>query len=61
MRVIARVDRGEVAPGAGLSFGYRVRKSRGSSPRELIEVELVEVSLVAVPMQPRARVHAVAR
>jgi phage head maturation protease len=27
--------------------------------RELIELELVEVSLVAHPMQPRARVHAV--
>ena len=27
--------------------------------RELTELELVEVSLVAQPMQPRARVHAV--
>lgn len=59
LRVIARVDGSEVAPGAGLSFGYRVRKSRGASPRELIEVELVEVSLVKAPMQSRARVHAV--
>jgi HK97 family phage prohead protease len=43
---------------AGLSFGYRVRKFSGAAPRALEEVELVEVSLVSVPMQPRARVHA---
>ena len=44
----------------GLSFGYRVREAK-SSPgiRELIELDLVEVSLVANPMQPKARVHAV--
>jgi uncharacterized protein len=44
----------------GLSFGYRVRdaKSAGSC-RELIELDLIEVSLVANPMQPKARVHAV--
>jgi HK97 family phage prohead protease len=44
---------------AGLSFGYRVRRARGEAPRELEEVELVEVSLVTRPMQPKARVHAV--
>ena len=44
----------------GLSFGYRVRSAAGNGPyRELREVELVEVSLVADPMQPKARVHAV--
>jgi HK97 family phage prohead protease len=44
----------------GLSFGYRVREaSSGRGLRELIELDLVEVSLVAHPMQPRARVHAV--
>ena len=43
---------------AGLSFGYRVRKSSGTAPRALEELELVEVSLVTVPMQPKARVHA---
>ena len=43
----------------GLSFGYRVRKSNGSAPRALEEVELIEVSLVTAPMQPKARVHAV--
>jgi HK97 family phage prohead protease len=44
----------------GLSFGYRVRAASGAGPRELTELELVEVSLVTLPMQPRARVHAMA-
>jgi phage head maturation protease len=44
----------------GLSFGYRVRQAgRSGGLRELRDLELVEVSLVAEPMQPRARVHAV--
>ena len=43
----------------GLSFGYRVREAKGEAPRELIDLELVEVSLVTFPMQPKARVHAV--
>lgn len=44
----------------GLSFGYRVREAKsGQAHRELIELDLVEVSLVANPMQPKARVHAV--
>src|SRR5689334_15186363 len=44
----------------GLSFGYRVREAKSAgSHRELIELDLVEVSLVANPMQPKARVHAV--
>ncbi len=47
---------------AGLSFGYRVRKASGPSTgpgqRELAELDLVEVSLVTLPMQPKARVHA---
>jgi HK97 family phage prohead protease len=43
----------------GLSFGYRVRAAHGEAPRELTELDLVEVSLVTQPMQPRARVHAV--
>lgn len=55
----------------GLSFGYRVRSfdklrmsgsvdpSTGSGLRELVDLELVEVSLVTFPMQPKARVHAV--
>jgi len=61
LRVIARVERGAVREGMGLSFGYRVRSARGDAPRELLDVELVEVSLVAVPMQPGARVHRVVR
>ena len=44
----------------GLSFGYRVREAKSSGAhRELVELDLVEVSLVANPMQPKARVHAV--
>jgi HK97 family phage prohead protease len=44
----------------GLSFGYRVRSAgRRDGLRELTELDLVEVSLVARPMQRRARVHAV--
>ena len=44
----------------GLSFGYRVREAKsGPVNRELVELDLVEVSLVANPMQPKARVHAV--
>lgn len=43
----------------GLSFGYRVREASGEAPRELVELDLVEVSLVTLPMQPKARVHAV--
>lgn len=43
----------------GLSFGYRVRRARGRRPRELLALDIVEVSLVAMPMQPLARVHAV--
>jgi hypothetical protein len=69
LRVIARLSPGPAGRAAaallkagkvaGLSFGYRVRRSSGSGPRALEDVELVEVSLVRVPMQPRARVHAV--
>lgn len=44
----------------GLSFGYRAREAKSAGAlRELIELDLVEVSLVANPMQPMARVHAV--
>ena len=44
----------------GLSFGYRVREAKSAGGlRELVELDLVEVSLVANPMQPKARVHAV--
>lgn len=44
----------------GLSFGYRVRRSLEGTNRELTDLDLIEVSLVTFPMQPKARVHAVA-
>lgn len=60
LRVIARLDSGKaVAPGAGLSFGYRVRRMENGTYRELTELDLIEVSVVNHPMQPLARVLAV--
>jgi hypothetical protein len=70
LRVIAELGEGADAARAaklvrsgrldGLSFGYRVREAKSSGGvRELVELDLVEVSLVANPMQPKARVHAV--
>ena len=62
LRVVARVTHPVaaklVASGAltGLSFGYRVTAARGANPRELVALDLAEVSLVAAPMQPLARV-----
>ncbi len=70
LRVIGRVS-GRTAAGRaaarmlrekavdGLSFGYRVREARGAGPRELLALDLVEVSVVTHPMQPLARVIAV--
>jgi uncharacterized protein len=69
LRVIARIDRpdsraamllakGEVS---GLSFGFRTRTARQSNAgRELLEIDLFEVSLVTQPLQHGARVHFVA-
>jgi hypothetical protein len=45
-----------VRGGEGLSVGYRPLAVRQGAWRELLGVELVEVSLVAQPMQPGARV-----
>ncbi len=60
LRVIGRVrDASLVRAGSGLSFGYRVRRASPGTYRELMRLELVEVSVVKVPMQPLARVHAV--
>ncbi|WP_205481034.1 HK97 family phage prohead protease [Sphingomonas arenae] len=70
LRVIGRVGGGErgkwiasMVRGRavdGLSFGYRVRRSaRRDGVRELMDLDLIEVSVVANPMQPLARVHAV--
>ena len=70
LRVIGRLSdaSGEVASllsdGAvsGLSFGYRVKAGRDRPRgRELLDLDLVEVSLVTFPMQPAARVHAIDR
>jgi hypothetical protein len=44
---------------AGLSFGFVARRWAGRLPRELLELDLLEVSLVDVPMQPGAEVHSV--
>ena len=49
----AAVRRGALA---GLSIGYRPLAVRQGAWRELLRVVLVEVSLVAVPMQPLARI-----
>ncbi len=65
VRVIGRVVEprvaGLVAAGAitGLSFGYRARAVQQGTYRELIILDLVEVSLVAQPMQRLARIHRV--
>ena len=60
LRVIGRVrEAGLVTKGSGLSFGYRIRRGSKGTYRELLALELVEVSVVKVPMQPLARVHAV--
>ncbi|MBC3940773.1 HK97 family phage prohead protease [Sphingomonas albertensis] len=52
---LARLVRGGAV--AGLSVGYRALSVRQGVRRELLSVELVEVSLVAVPMQSLARVE----
>jgi uncharacterized protein len=68
LRVIARIDRPDsraaqmLAQGAvsGLSFGFRTRAARQSDEgRELLEIDLFEVSLVTHPLQHGARVHLV--
>lgn len=69
LRIIARLSDGPAGRRAaallrdgkvaGLSFGYCARRTSGAAPRALEEVDLLEVSLVSVPMQPKARVHAV--
>ena len=40
----------------GLSVGYRARVVEQGAYRAIVRAELIEVSLVAVAMQPRARV-----
>lgn len=69
LRVIARIDRPDsraahlLAAGKvnGLSFGFRTRAARESpAGRELLDIELFEVSLVTHPLQHGARVHLIA-
>ncbi|MET4896178.1 HK97 family phage prohead protease [Sphingomonadaceae bacterium jetA1] len=41
---------------AGLSVGYRPRAVHQGGVRAILSADLIEISLVTVPMQPRARV-----
>lgn len=69
LRVVARITSTDSRAAAmlragkvsGLSFGYRAREARHSDAgRELIGIDLFEVSLVTHPLQYGARVHLVA-
>lgn len=69
LRVVATIDNPAGAAGlalkrgsvTGLSFGYRTRAShRTETGRELLDLDLFEISLVTHPMQHDARVHLVA-
>ena len=69
LRVVARIDRPASRAAAllaarsvsGLSFGYRATQAhRLPHGRELIAVELLEISLVTHPLQHSARVHLIA-
>jgi len=69
LRVIAALTHPESAPAralrhgavSGLSFGYRARAfHRSRQGRDLIDIDLFEVSLVTRPMQHAARVHLIA-
>lgn len=69
LRIIARIEnpgsRGAILleRGAvnGLSFGYRARSARlDQAGRELISIDLFEVSIVTHPLQNGARIHLVA-
>ena len=56
--VAALVEAGSLT---GLSFGYQVRgmEQGARGTRTLTDLDLIEVSLVPTPMQPKARVHMV--
>jgi len=69
LRVLAMIDNPDGRAGmvlrqgaiSGLSFGYRARRfRRDRDGRELLDIDLFEVSLVSHPMQHGARVHLVA-
>ena len=55
-RLAALVRQGAVR---GLSVGYRATAVRSDARRTILRADLVEVSLVAVPMQALARVDSV--
>ena len=66
LKVVARIDRPASRAAAmldarsvsGLSFGYRATQARhGPQGRELLAVDLIEISLVTHPLQHGARVH----
>lgn len=65
LRVIGRIEEAQAArlvrAGAvdGLSFGYRARQVRQGAWRTIAAADLIEVSVVAQPMQVLARIHAV--
>lgn len=70
LRVIASIDNPSGGAAAalqtgrvtGLSFGYRARDfTRSAEGRELIAIDLFEVSLVTHPMQAGARVHLISK
>ena len=56
-RTAARMLQGKALK--GLSFGYRVKRAEGESPRELLDLDVAEMSLVTSPMQGLAQVHVV--
>ena len=69
LRVVAQIDRPASRATAllaahavsGLSFGYHARYARHTPQgRELLAVELLEISLVTHPLQHAARVHLIA-
>ncbi|MDE2562091.1 MAG: HK97 family phage prohead protease [Sphingomonadales bacterium] len=68
LRVIAHFTNPDGTPAAlvrdgavrGLSFGYRVKAAvQSPTGRDILDVDLVEVSLVTRPMQAFAQVHLV--
>ncbi len=68
LRVVATIDNPDGGAGqalkrgavTGLSFGYAARRFvRRPEGRDLLDLELFEVSLVTQPMQHGARVHLV--
>lgn len=65
LRIIALVDDADAARLVraralpGLSVGYRPRAVAQGARRAILRADLVEISLVAVPMQPAARIDTV--